>query len=59
MRALRAAIIVSSLVMGAVVGLGEAAGLLERSGTVPFDGDGTEPVAPTGRSSRPFESRAA
>jgi hypothetical protein len=59
MRALRAVIIVSSLVMGAVVGLGEAAGLLERAGTVPFDGDGADPVAPAGRSSHPFEGRAA
>jgi glucokinase len=54
-----AAMTVSSLVMGAVVGLGAAATLLERAGTVSFDGDGGGTVAPTRRSSHPFEDRAA
>jgi hypothetical protein len=60
MVAVRAAtMIVSALVIGAVVSLGAAATLLERAGTVPFDGDGGGTVAPTRRSSHPFEDRAA
>jgi hypothetical protein len=60
MIAVRAAtLIVSTLVIGAVVGLGAAATLLDQAGTVPFDGDRSDEVASTRRSSHPFEDRAA
>ncbi len=51
--------IVSSIAVGAVVGLGAAATLLDRAGTVPFDEDGPGALAPARRSSRPFEDRTA
>jgi hypothetical protein len=60
MTAVRAAtMIVSSIAVGAVVGLGAAATLLDRAGTVPFDEDGPGALAPARRSSRPFEDRTA
>jgi hypothetical protein len=56
MRVVGSIVIVSFVVLGMVVGLGEAAQAIDRAGTVSFDTDACRPV---GATALPFEDRAA
>jgi len=57
MRVVRGVLVISSLVVGVVISLGEVAKVVDRAGAVPFDGDVAEPE-PAQHWSLPFESRA-
>ncbi len=59
MRVMRGALVASSLVMGAVLGLGEAAELLDRASTVPFDVDRPVAAVASEHWPLPFEDQAA